>query len=127
MTEQSLLDELAKLKTDMALADVQIQLVTTRLWELLQARHVNDFDALFQAWVDHARKVDHNWIVHIQDSNGEELISYDGPVYAERHQSIDLDQVLDVLNQEDDFTGNQIREWKQALMDANFGSCVWDW
>jgi hypothetical protein len=61
----------------------------------------------------------------------EEFIGYDGPVYAERHQTVDMEFILDILGEIEDCdvdpAGIDIVAFKEDVLSKNLYSFTYDW
>jgi hypothetical protein len=61
----------------------------------------------------------------------EDFIGYDGPVYAERHQTVDMEFILDILGEIEEYDVDpddiDIIAFKEDVLSKNLYSFTYDW
>jgi hypothetical protein len=71
------------------------------------------------------------WIERFAGLPDDDFIGYGGPVWAERHQTVDVGDILCVLeNQEDydfDFSAVDVTAFKEDVLKRNLYSFEYDW
>ena len=126
---------------DAKIAELQHQrgALAEQVWENAQAQIVDPvarFCLMTQLPV--SDKKDYTWIQHYQHE-GLDMCGDRTLVWAQRHETIDADRVLDnmldaydptkegKINDYVDFGNEHIRAWATQLVEARFNSMNWDW
>jgi hypothetical protein len=75
-------------------------------------------------------KNEEGWIVHFP-GGVDDLIGYDGPIWADRHQTVDIEQIMNCLDNPDaydiDMDKIDVVAFKEYVLNHNLGSYTYDW